>query len=351
MNVVLESLFLRRPRIEYISPPVCPVHFSASGTAIFEQCFNDLQFCSANKINTNFLNFQEPADGLAYNIYYSTQETGQPFQLVNDGLPPGTAVVFTAGLYWFTANTASGTESMPFPGSVAPGGQYVRMVIPKIADAVSWNLYKDGVKLITAFTGAIVESSAQGWYQATKITTDGETPLSGCSALLLSGTVPVPPPPPPPPPPGPAWTTFNFGGNLCLGCLGNGGTASSSGTGGGFFPPGTFFSVFVFIVGGSFDTLENTNGFVQGFYTGPLAHCRLQLTAAPVGSGFATVNNRIEITVNGADVLLLSGPQCVSGNYDFFVPASTNALIRFNLQQCATANQNINWTGQIINIP
>lgn len=348
MNVVLETLFLRRPRIEYTSAPVCPIHFSASGIAIFDQCFNDLQFCSANKINTNFLNFQEPSDGLAYNVYYSTQETGQSFQLVNDGLPPNTAVVFTAGLYWFTVNTAAG-ESDPFPPSVAPGDMYTRISIPQTSDAVSWNLYKDGTKIISEFTGAIVESSAEGWYQATKITADGETPLSGCSALLLSGTVPAPPPPPPPPPPGPDWLAFAYGIPMCIGCVGehiSGPWAAS----GGFSPPGTGFSVFAQVIGGnSFENTVNEDGFVTGTYTGPTAHCRLSLSITK--NGTLSANNEILVSYNNAPLVQLNGDAIASGSFDFTIPASVGAVIRLHVQQQAFSNQSLTFSGVITNIP
>lgn len=34
MNVILDILFLRRPKIEYVSPPVCEAQFSSSSEPI-----------------------------------------------------------------------------------------------------------------------------------------------------------------------------------------------------------------------------------------------------------------------------------------------------------------------------
>lgn len=352
MNVVLEALYLRRPRIEYVSPPVCPIHFSASGVAIFDQCFNDLVFCSAQKINTNFLNFQEPADGLAYNVYYSTQESGQPFQLVNTGLLPGTSVVFTAGTYWMTVNTASGAESGPFPPVVADGTMYFRIPNPSTADAVSFNLYKDGTKIIAGFTGAVVESSAEGWYQATKITTDGETPLSGCSALLLSGTVPTPPPPPPPPPPGPDWTSFVTIVPVCNGCLGVVVSGVPNDSGG--FSGGANFAMLTSMSGGNpaFEYTVNQSGFCRGVYTGPDAHCRLSLAGSASGAGGISSNNTVIVLRNGVNIFEVSGSSLYAiSNTDFTVAGGTGVNLEVQLQGWALGGQTLAVAGSFTNIP
>jgi hypothetical protein len=350
MNVVLETLYLRRPRIEYVSPPVCPIVFSASGVAIFDQCFNDLVYCSGQKINTNFLNFQQPPDGLAYNVYYSTQQTGQPFQLVNDGLPPGMSVVFTAGTYYFTVNTAAG-ESIPFPPYVAPGGVYTRIPVPLIPGAISFNLYKDGVKIISGMTGVVVESSAQGWYQATKITMDGETPLSGCSALLLSGTVPAPPPPPPPPPPGPAWTTFSVITPVCNNCIGSIISGIPNCSGG--FTAGANFSMSTSMIGGNpaIEYIFNNSGVARGNYTGPIAHCLLTLASSTNGGAIFS-NNTVQVLVNTVPVLQIYGSNVyINGSYDFYVPAGTGEIIDVLIQGEARGAQTLNVAGAITNIP
>jgi hypothetical protein len=336
MNTILEMLFLRRPRIEYVSSPVCPIHFSASGTAFFDQCFNDLAFCSGVNINGNFLNFQEPSDGLAYNVYVSTQPSGQPFQIMNDGLLPGQAVVFTDGIYWFTINTPAG-ESLPFPSTAAPGGVYVILQIPKTSDAGSWNLYRSGVKLISSFTGTVVECSVEGWYQATKITVDGETPLSGCHPILLG----VPAPPPPPPPPGPNWDvateiaawqvyTGDFGGTFPP-------VVSYGMTGPGFNKAG--FSTIT--AGLNFNyACYSWQGSL--FYTGPDAHCRLTLAVTTdslsgivfwVGPFLGTGLDSYISTVGQGGAAII--PNAPSGVYvqDFFVPSGPFTLF-FNLSGC-----------------
>ncbi len=351
MTTVLQTLFLRRPRIEYVSSPVCPIHFSASGVAFFDNCFADQTFCSALKINTNFLNFQEPSDGLAYNIYYSTQESGQPFQLIIDGLAPHVAVLFQEGTYWFTVNTPAG-ESIPFPPTVAPGGMYVQVPIPQTSDAISWNLYQDGTKIISSFTGSLVESSAEGWYQATKITTDGETPLSGCSALLLSGTGPLPPPPPPPAP-GPNWLTgFSYGLAVCNACSGEilNGTPVCSG---GLLPPAGSFSMHTQLVGGApFEFIRNASGFVNGFYTGPDCHVRLTLVGSSAGPGSISSDNVVTLLRNSVNAFQISGAAMyVSGNYDFFLQGGVGVPLQLVLQGMATANQSLTISGTFSNIP
>ncbi len=354
MTTVLQTLFLRRPRIEYVSPPVCPIHFSASGVSFFDNCFADQTFCSALKINTNFLNFQEPSDGLAYNIYYSTQESGQPFQLIVDGLAPHVAVLFQEGTYWFTVNTPAG-ESTPFPPTSVPGGMYVKVPIPQTSDDISWNLYQDGTKIISSFTGSLVESSAEGWYQATKITTDGETPLSGCSALLLSGTGPLPPPPPPPPP-GPGWDNFHYGLAVCNACSGEilNGVPNCTG---GLTPPAGAFSMHTELIGGApFEFIRNSSGFMDGSYTGPDCHVRLTIVASSSGGAFGiSSDNVITFVRNGVDtppLFQLGGSAMyVSGNYDFFLQGGVNVPLRIILQGMATPNQSLTIAGTFSNIP
>jgi hypothetical protein len=354
VNTVLENLFLRRPKIEYVSPPVCPIIFSSSGVAFIDQTFDDGGFCPMIKLLSNFLNFAQPPDGLAYNVYYSTQESGQPFQLVVDGLLPNTVVVFTPGVYWVTVNTASG-ESGPFPPITASGTMYFRMPLPQASGIISYNLYKDGVKLIAGFTGTVVESSAQGWYQATKITIDGESPLTGCIPVLLSGTVPVPPPPPPPPPPGPPWTTFIYGNPVCLGCIG----VEVSGVPncfGGFSPPGAGFSLHTEMIGGNpaFEFVENQSGYVTGYYQGPPAHCQLTLVASVGGGQPINVNNIIVVVYNGStNIFSLSGSAAyTTGTYTFNVPNSpTLTQINVEIQGYAVATQSLQMAGSIVNIP
>ena len=331
MNTVLEALYLRRPRLEYVSPPVCPVNFSASGIAIFDQCFEDQSFCSLGKVNTNFLNFPSPPDALAFNVYYSTQESGQAFQLVNDGIPLNTLVVFTAGTYYVTLNLSNGTESAPFPPQVAGGIFYTRVVIPTATDAISYNLYKDGVKIVSNVTGVIVESSAQGWYQATKITVDGESSLQGCNPVLLAGTVPAPPPPPPA---GPNWCSdpiiTNADWFIREGVFGAftllGGWGSSAGI--------CFSGSLAMTAGVSFDYAHASAIRIMP-YAGPAANCRINLGAAFSGTGSMTfnfsVNNTVIVGTPGLGAVHEISEIATAGySFDFSLPSGANIYIEVN---------------------
>jgi hypothetical protein len=356
MNTVLEALFLRRPRIEYISPPVCPIHFSASGVAIFDQCFHDQSFCSLGKVNSNFLHFEMPSDALAFNIYYSTQQSGQPFTIVNDGVPLSTAVVFTAGTYWFTVNLENGNEVGPFPPVVADGIQYFQLSIPKIAGGVSVNLYRNNNKIVSGITGVIVESSAQGWYQATKITADGESSLQDCQnkgggPVLLSGSVPQPPPPPPPPPPGPDWNIGFFGADFCLGCEGDllNGTPDNSGH---VALPGSSFSLHTQLHNGSFfEYTRNMPGSFTGNYDGPAAHCRITTVGGAAGPGAISGNNIVSVFVDGIQVVSISGAAmyAATNHVDFNIP-SGHHVVQVAVQGQAGADQNLNVSGSFSNI-
>lgn len=340
MNTLLETLYLRRLRLEYVSPPVCPVNFSSSGLGFIDQIFNEDEFCPMGIVGiaSNFLNFAQPADGLAYNVYRANSK-GAVLSLMASGLPSRFAAVWTSGNYWITANTPSG-ESLPLTTVYSPGGVYTNLLLPALV-APSYNLYKDGTKIIVGFTGAVVEATQTGWWMATKITTDGESPIvTSCGPVFINIPVP-PPPPPPPPPPGPDWPGFTVVTPICLGCLGFLLPFSQTANSGGF-TTGADFNVTASIIGQS--TMEYTideAGEAFGLYTGPAFKSQLVLSVATTGTGTPSGNVGappfVQVLQDGNTLLALGGVAgatgpMASGTYGFHGLAGTNSQLKVLVQ-------------------
>jgi hypothetical protein len=239
---------------------------------------------------------------------------------------------------------------------VADGIQYFQLSIPKIAGGVSVNLYRNNNKIVSGITGVIVESSAQGWYQATKITADGESSLQDCQnkgggPVLLSGSVPAPPPPPPPPPPGPDWSIGFFGSDFCLGCEGEllNGTPDNSGH---VALPGSSFTLHTHLINGSFfEHTTNMPGSFTGVYDGVAAHCRLTTVGGASGPGTISGNNIISILLDGIQVVNVTGGSmyAATNHLDFNIP-SGHHVIQVSVQGDAGPNQNLNVSGSFSNI-
>lgn len=353
MNVVLETLFLRRPKIEYVSPPICPVNFSASGVAFIEQSFNEDEFCPMH-VNGNFLGFGQPADGLAYNVYEASTQSGILTNVLS-GLQTGFAAVFSPGTYWVTANLPNGGETLPGPVTVAPGSLYS---IVALVPGTVLNLYKNGAKLVV-FSGTIVEATRTSWMLATKITTDGESPLVTSCGPVLVPAAPVPPPPPPPPPcPGPDWATgFAYGQPLCLRCEGVNpdGVPNCSG---GLLPPSASFNATCQLIGGSpGNYIINSEGFVVTSYTGPNATAQLTLSNLISGSLFSD-QNFVLVTQDGAQIFEVGRPTVGSSGpilngtnvYTFPISAGVNSVIKVTIEQGVQSNSLFVMQGSFKNI-
>lgn len=122
MNCALEVLFLRKPRIDYISPPVCEALFSSSGgpvivlNPLIPQAFpTGLILGGAGNF---FLSWDAYPGALCYSVYKA--DTSNPFgsyHIVAECIPnpPIDLGPFGPGDYRITAITTDGETPLSLP--------------------------------------------------------------------------------------------------------------------------------------------------------------------------------------------------------------------------------------------
>jgi hypothetical protein len=119
MNSTIDVLFLRRPKIDYISPPVCEVTFSSSsGPVIVLNPLTPLGFPTGlilGGVGGVFLFWNSYPGALCYSVYRSNTATGT-YVIVAECIenPPLDLTPFGPGFYVVTAITPDG-ESPPSP--------------------------------------------------------------------------------------------------------------------------------------------------------------------------------------------------------------------------------------------
>ena len=173
MKTVIDTLFLRRPKLNYVSPPVCPVVVSASSHGMStEELFPVAtpageSFCG---VLHKYLRIISTDAVLCHSVY---RQTGDSFSIVYDCTPPRSAVVTTLGCYKIGAIT-NGVEVIGNPICVTTD---VPVTIPLPAADV-WNLYFNDALEVEHFSSDIFEVPVAGNYGITSITLDGESRLS-----------------------------------------------------------------------------------------------------------------------------------------------------------------------------
>ncbi len=219
MNIVLESLFLRKPRIEYVSPPVCPIQpasASASSTFILNLPESCVPPAPEIRFGQNNLITWAPLPGecdegcvagfkcveLAYSVYRSATSDGS-FDAVISGVRRMHTVLCTPGCYEARAVDANGIETGTSGPVCGDGSAPIIVPMPAVPGATMFNLYRtadfrnpDGVYqlVISMYSGEAFEACVTGCYRVGFITPDGGTPLSNPLCLNIMCTPVVCPP-------------------------------------------------------------------------------------------------------------------------------------------------------------
>lgn len=217
MRTVLDTLYLRRPRLNYVSPPVCPVVISASGSSSSaEELFPVAapigeSFCS---VGSKFIRLVSIDQAICHSLY--RESAPDTFTIVYECIPRRSAVVCRAGCYRVGA-IVNGAETLGNPVCVV-GDVPVIISLPA-ADA--WNLHRaetvDGEYSVevAAFGADIFETCVAGNYRLTSITLDGESRLSDNISPPNCGEPGPPPPPPVVQTPCPVYSNIGFDQNPC----------------------------------------------------------------------------------------------------------------------------------------
>lgn len=197
MDSVLDFLFLRRLRFNYISPPVCPFPIaSASGLSIPVQMICPLVCPDAPRVVDNeFVVWDiEPLPGVCctdvvcFNLY---QQIGGSFVTVNECQPVNSLIVCSAGSWEISAILTTGEENPPVGPFVSDGINKLTILLPFVQGTAQYRIKKNGATVGMAMFSGGIEVCNDACYAVSQITSDGETCLSAITCVS------TPPPPPP----------------------------------------------------------------------------------------------------------------------------------------------------------
>jgi hypothetical protein len=193
MNTVLDVILLRRPLLKYVSPPVCPVTISGSGSGVFFESVEGAPTPTGVRAMgqcEKFIVWDNYA-GLECMSLYQAVDPSQIFGsyiLVADCIKPGSISVCSPGWFHATALTADGQESAPCADVFSPGGQSTFVQVPQVSGAVRINVYKNpdqanqsspfALVLSTVSNGAFEVCDLSGCYRIQAVTEDGISELS-----------------------------------------------------------------------------------------------------------------------------------------------------------------------------
>lgn len=181
MDSVLDFLFLRRLKFNYISPPVCPFPIASASSRQFGQFIPPLVQMPPMGINNGFLIWGSGPNQICYNIY--EEISAGNFINVAACVPPNTLIVCSAACWKVSA--VVGSVEGPLSSPVCTDGtSLVEISLPFATGITSYKIYKsvDGgltysVVLSGIFTGAF-EVCNFTCYSISAVTPDGETPIS-----------------------------------------------------------------------------------------------------------------------------------------------------------------------------
>lgn len=208
MNAVLDVLRLRRIKLDYVSPPICQVILSGSGSSLMLEAVtgpeppSNLAFTGECD---RFLTWTNPRNAACVTLYKAVNPNDPVTQYlpVTDCVPEGFVSVCSPG--WWTYRTFSelGDISDLSTPVYVPGGSQVNIQIVQIPGAVRFELYKNPIPTVPLAPSHLVLSSTSfhaievctstGCYRAQVITDDGPSSLSGsiCRTSVL-GCCPAP---------------------------------------------------------------------------------------------------------------------------------------------------------------
>lgn len=189
MNLILESLFLRKVRLEYVAPPVCPIILAPASsssqiailnlatilpppTPVFAPSQGNI--LTWTPLATACAGVCQQGVELAYAVYQSATAGGS-YNLLQTNIPPLTTSMQVNGCYEATAVDENGIE---IAVSSTLCGSGILITMPVALGAVNYNLYKDGVRILSNYSGEAFQVSSTGFYRLGFITPDGATPLS-----------------------------------------------------------------------------------------------------------------------------------------------------------------------------
>ena len=200
MDSVLDFLFLRRLRLNYITPPICPIPIaSASGLSIPVQSICPLLCPAAPTAVTvpgnHFLVWDiEPlapvccTNVVCYNLY---QQFGDGFVAVSECQQPNTLVVCDAATWTVSAIFSTGVETAPTGPFVSDGITPLTIPLPFAEGVVAYRVTKDGVTVLLQFFSAGYQvCNVPVCYSVSQITSDGETCLSDSTCFMAPPPVP-----------------------------------------------------------------------------------------------------------------------------------------------------------------
>lgn len=195
MDSVLDFLFLRRLKMEYISPPICPFPIaSASGLSIPIQTICPL-VCPNPPVNLGeFLVWDiEPLPGICctdvvcFNLY---QQVGGSFVTVNECQPVNSIVVCSAGTWEVSAILTTGVENPPVGPFVSDGITPLTINLPFVQGLSQYRIVKNGTTVLLRNFSSGIEVCSDACYAVSQITSDGETCLSGLTCVKVSPPIP-----------------------------------------------------------------------------------------------------------------------------------------------------------------
>jgi len=191
MNVVLDTLYLRKPRIEYVSPPICDAIFSSSGGPVI--ILPDIERLKgptggrAGGRGKRYFSFDRYPGQICWSIYVAVDPGNpqSPYNLISECIPDGSIALCSEGYYEISAINGQGHESPRSSPIFVSGDGYTIVTLPLFPQTVAYNLYKSTGAATGpyhlywyGFSGNSFEVCVPGCYRITAITGDGETPPS-----------------------------------------------------------------------------------------------------------------------------------------------------------------------------
>lgn len=176
MDSVLDFLFLRRLKFEYTSPPICPITpASASGTGITGQVISPiLQMPAPTVFAQAFLAWQCQPGDVCYNIY---QNINNSFTEVTQCVQPET-ITFCSAACWTVNPVLNGVDQPGIGPFCIDGTKPFTTLLPP---GTQFRVYKNGNLVLDGVFCVAIETCAPACYSVTRITSDGESPVSPSS--------------------------------------------------------------------------------------------------------------------------------------------------------------------------
>lgn len=193
MTTVLDILLLRRPKLDYVCPPICEVLFSATGTPIIvlDPILHPTGPTGLVRggVGHNFLTWNNYPGEVCHSLYYATDpDPSSPYNLISECVPANSISVCSPGWFKLSVNTPDGESPLTSPYYSAGDG-YLDIPLPQFPNTISYNLYKcpdptpagefgTYSPYWVAFVGSGFEMCEPGCYRIGVITPDGPSDLS-----------------------------------------------------------------------------------------------------------------------------------------------------------------------------